>query len=241
MNCHACGTPLSQGEAHCSRCGAATQYSYSMTQAAPDDTTIVSTSQNPYEPYQVTQPPPPPPSAQRRGKRTGIIFSAVLLILLISAGGVAWREFSTGSLTAATTTTGTHAASQHFTAKGTATILSSTPKSVQQDGNNQVSHLTQQVVNYGDITGSFTNDETLILHPDKTGTFTGKSTCTCTVAGKSGTLIWSFTGTQAADGNFQGQFFDFHGTGDLARLHGQGTFQGQEDHDTYSSELYFDS
>ncbi|MBA2284374.1 MAG: DUF3224 domain-containing protein [Ktedonobacteraceae bacterium] len=240
MNCHACGTPLSQGEAHCSRCGAAT--SYSMTQAAPDDTTMVSTSQNPYEPYQVTQPPPPPPSPQRRGKRTGLIIGAVLLVLLlISVGAFVWHASSAGTPTVATATVGTHAASQHFTAKGTTTLLNSTTVTVQQDGNNQVSRLTQQSISYGDIAGSFTNDETFILRPDKTGTYSGKSTCTCTVAGKSGTLIWSFTGTRAADGSFQGQFFDFHGTGNLARLHGQGTFQGQGDHDTYSSELYFDS
>jgi len=53
--------------------------------------------------------------------------------------------------------------------------------------------------------------------------------------------MWSFTGTQAADGSFQGQFFDLQGTGDLAKLHGQGTFQGQGDDLTYSSQLHFDA
>jgi hypothetical protein len=43
----------------------------------------------------------------------------------------------------------------------------------------------------------------------------------------------------ATTGSFQGQVFDFHGTGDLARLNGQGTFQGQGDHLTYSCELHF--
>lgn len=36
------------------------------------------------------------------------------------------------------------------------------------------------------------------------------------------------------------QLFDFHGTGDFAKLHGQGTFQGQGSHGTYATELYFD-
>ena len=119
--------------------------------------------------------------------------------------------------------------------------MSNTTKSVQQDGQNRISSLTVQDVSYGDITGSFTSEETLIVHPDNTATFSGSSTCTCTVADKSGILKWSFSGTSTADGSFQGQFFDLHGTGDLAKLHGQGMFQGQGAHETYSSELYFDS
>ena len=53
--------------------------------------------------------------------------------------------------------------------------------------------------------------------------------------------MWSITGTSAADGSFQGQVFDFHGTGDLANLHGQGTgtVQGQGNHGTYSGQMYF--
>jgi hypothetical protein len=89
--------------------------------------------------------------------------------------------------------------------------------------------------------GSFTVEETSILHPDKTATSSGSITCTCTVAGKSGMLMWSFTDMGTADGSYQGQFFDFHGTGDLAKLHGQGTFQGQRAHGTYSTELSFDA
>lgn len=130
---------------------------------------------------------------------------------------------------------------QHFTAKGTDTIVSDTTNSVHQDGQNKLYSITEQVVSYGDITGSFTNEETSIVHPDHTTSFSGTSTCTCTVSGKSGTLMWSFSGTSTANGSFQGQFFDIHGTSDLTKLHGQGVFQGQGLHYTYSSELYFDS
>jgi hypothetical protein len=89
--------------------------------------------------------------------------------------------------------------------------------------------------------GSFTVEETSIVHPDNSGNFYGSSTCICTVAGKSGSLMWSYTGTSTANGSFQGQDFDVHGTGDLAKLHGHGAFQGQGLHGTYSSELHFDS
>ncbi len=130
---------------------------------------------------------------------------------------------------------------QNFTAKGTFTILKRTTTNIRQDGPNKIYSLTQQEVDSGDVSGSYTVEETLILHPDNTGNFSGTSTCTCTVAGKSGILMWSYTGTSTANGSFQGQDFDVHGTGDLAKLHGQGTFQGQGTHATYSSELYFDA
>lgn len=231
------------------QCGAATPYYYSPTEAAPDDPTVASSPEtvapppppptmygspsyyNPYESYGAAPSAPPPPSPQRSRNRIGIIVGVVLLVLLLIGGGVfAWLEYSSA-----------RNAAQHFTAKGTATFFSSTTTSVRQEGQNKISSYTQQAVSYGDIMGSFTIEGTSIVHPDNTANFSGRSTCTCTVSGKSGTLMWSFTGTQAADGSFQGQFFDFHGTGDLAKLHGQGAFQGQGDHDTYSSELYFDS
>ena len=206
--------------------------------------------QNPYEPlnpYAVPLQAPPSPSPQRPGNRIRIIVGAVLLVLLLIGGGVlAWLGYSSARNAAApaaraTTTASANAALQHFTAKGTATILSNTTTNVRQDGQNRIYSLTVQDVSYGDITGSFTSEETSILHPDNTANFSGSSTCTCTVAGKSGTLMWSFSGTSTANGSFQGQFFDIHGTGDLAKLHGQGEFQGQGLHETYSSELYFDA
>jgi hypothetical protein len=258
MNCSACGTQLPQGAANCPQCGAATPYYYPSTGAGPNDPTVVSVAdtvaqqppqptvygsppyQNPYEPYNVTPLAPPPPSPKRPGKRIGLIVGVVVLVLLLLGGGVfAWLEYSSARTAPATPTAS--AALQHFTAQGTATIVSSTTTSVRQDGQNRIYSLTVQDVSYGDITGSFTSEETSIVHPDNTANFSGRSTCICTVAGKSGTLKWSFRGTSTADGSFQGQFFDLHGTGDLAKLHGQGVFQGQGAHETYSSELYFDA
>ncbi len=259
MNCHACGTPLPEGATRCPRCGAATSYYSATTAAAPDDPTVASSLpppsnvsgsspyHNPYESYDVAPLAPPPPPPQRRGKRIGLIVGAVLLILFLIGGGVvAWFEYATGNNGAApaqaraTTTAGAQARSQPFPAKGTATGVSSTTTQVVQDGSDKISSITEQWISSGDIMGSFTVEETSILHPDKTATSSGRVTCTCTVAGKSGTLMWSFTDTGTADGSYQGRFFDFHGTGDLAKLHGQGVFQGQGDHLTYSCELHFD-
>lgn len=260
MNCRACGMHLPEGAAHCPRCGAATSYYSATTAAAPDEPTLASSPDtaaplppppnvagsspyhNPYESYLVTPLAPPPPSPQRRGKRIGLIVGAVLLVLLLIGGGVfAWLEYAAAVQAHATATASADARSQPFAAKGTATDVSSTTTHIVQDGSNKISSITEQWVIYGGIMGSFTDEETSILHPDKTATFSGRITCTCTVVGKSGMLMWSFTGTGTADGSYQGQFFDFHGTGDLAKLHGQGTFQGQGSHGTYATELSFDA
>jgi hypothetical protein len=170
---------------------------------------------------------------------------------LISGGLFVWLESSSASNGAAagvtttaqarvTTTTSAAVTPQTFAVTGTATTLKSTITATRQEGSHKIVRMTQQGVIAGGITGLYTNEEILTLSTDSSGTLSGKITCTCTVAGKSGTLMWVYTGTQAADGSFQGQFFDLQGTGDLARLHGQGMFQGQEDHLTYSSELHFD-
>ncbi len=249
MNCSVCGTNLLEREAHCSRCGGATPHYYSLTRATPNDATVVlvsdggtqqprsttydsSLNQNPYEPYNIPAPPSPPPF-QRGGKRGWRLIGIVIFVLLLIGGGLfAWHVYSAP---------GKPPAPRYFIAQGTATELDSTTTTTRQDGNNQISRITQHWVEYGDVTGKFTNDEIVTTHEDKTADFTGTSTCTCTVSGKSGTLTWSYTGTQAVDGNWQGQSFDLHGTDDLAKLHGQGNFHGQGVHNTYESKLYFDS
>jgi hypothetical protein len=267
MNCNTCGTQLPEGAANCPQCGTATPSYYSHARIAPNDPTVVSSPYadaqhpppppmygspshyNPYESYDVGPPAPPPPSPQRPGNRIGIIVGIVLLVLLLIGGGVfAWLEYSSARNAAVATTTAhtnatatASAAVQHFTAKGTFTIVSRTTPSVRQDGQNRIYSYMQKQVDYGDITGSVTSEETSIVHPDNTANFSGTSTCICTVAGKSGTLMYSYTGTSTANGSFQGQELDGHGTGDLAKLHGPGEFQGQGLHGTYSSELYFDS
>ncbi len=253
MDCQFCGTQLPAEARACPNCGTPTPAYYATSGASPYDPTIPAVSgsslsvmsasllpptqygANPYpnslqSPYPVNPyEAPPPPSPPRPGKRIGLIVGIVLLVLLLIGGGVlAWLRFST--------------AAASFTANGTFTISNTTTTSTQQAGQNTLYNLTQQEVDDGDLTGSFTDEETSTSHPDNTSTFSGRATCT--VAGKSGTLMYSFTGTSAADGSFKGQVFDFQGTGDLANLHGQGTFQGQGSNGTYqgiySDQLHFD-
>jgi hypothetical protein len=250
MQCQACGMQLPAEARACPQCGTLTPASSTNASASPYEPTIPAVSgsspdvmsaplpptqygANPYDralqsPYPVNPyeaPPPPPP--QRPGKRIGIIVGIVILVLLLIGGGVfAWLRYST--------------ATANFTANGTFTILTTTT-SVRQDGQNKIYSYTLQGVNSGDLTGSYTGEETFTLFPDNTGTFSGNETCPCTVADKSGTLMYSFTGTSTANGSVQGQVFGFQGTGDLAYLHGQRVFHGQGSQGTYSDQLHFDA
>lgn len=269
MNCRTCGTPLPVGAANCPQCGAATSFSAAATEAASDDPTMALSFEamapppnlygptayyNPYEPAALAPSAPRPPLPTRPGRRIGLIVEALLLALLVIAGGVvAWLRYASESRAATASVTATATAQAHasatasaiaalqpFPANGSATTLKSTTTATQQEGSNKVLSVMQQGVINGDIMGSYTNDEDVTLAADNTRTFSGRITCRCTVSGKSGTLMWSYTGTQTADGSFQGQVFNLQGTGDLAKLHGQGVFQGQGDHLTYSCELHFD-
>jgi hypothetical protein len=211
MNCRACGTPLPEGAAHCPWCGAAISYYFATTAAAPDDPTVASSPD--------TAAPPLPSN--------------------VSGSSPYQNPYESYQVTPLAPPP--PSPQRRGKRKGTATGVSSTTTQVVQDGSNKISRITEQWVAYGGIMGSFTVEETSLLHPDHTATSSGRVTCTCTVAGKSGTLMWSFTDMGTADGSYQGQFFNFYGTGDLAKLHGQGTFQGKGSHATYSTELYFDT
>ncbi len=248
MQCRSCGTQLPEGVAFCPVCGALTPYRVSESGVAPPATDYGSPPygvppQNPYKPlnpYAVPLQAPLPPPPQRPGNRIGIMVGVVLLVLLLSGGGVfaVLQYASARNVAAAASASG---AVQNFTAKGTFTILSKTTTNVRQDGLNRIYSITEQEVDYGDVTGPYTVELTLMLHPDNTGDFYGTGSCTCTVAGKSGILMWSFTGTRTADDSFQGRSFDYHGAGELAKLHGQGEYQGQGLNGTYSLQLHFDA
>ena len=259
MNCSTCGELLPQNAANCPQCGAVTPYAYAYTNIAPNDPTVVL---SPYsEPTDVQQPPPtmygspafpnpyddeplapPPPSPKRSANPISIIVVVALLILLLIGGSVfALLTRSLGNTATNNATPSVTSAVQHFTAKGTATIVDDIITSSHKDGQNTINNITEHVISYGDIAGTFTNQETSIVYADKTTSYSGNSTCICTVNGKSDTLTWSFSGTSATSGYFKGQFFDIRGTGNLAKLHGQGTFQGPGPRYTYTSELYFDA
>ncbi len=96
------------------------------------------------------------------------------------------------------------------------------------------------------LTGTFTGTEagvaTLIVHPDGSGNFAAFITFTGTVNGVSGTVVFRTVGTFTAAGSAEGIDTIVSGTGNLANLHGQDTFQANvaTGTGTYSGAIHFD-
>jgi Protein of unknown function (DUF3224) len=94
----------------------------------------------------------------------------------------------------------------------------------QADGNTFISQ-TVSVVYAGDFAGPVTEQIDLVIHPDGSINFKGADVCTCTIAGRSGTIVLPFSGTGDSSGFLSGRFTVGHGTGELSNLHGVGMFQ----------------
>jgi hypothetical protein len=120
---------------------------------------------------------------------------------------------------------GTASASPPIAFSGTFTNLSSVTTSFRQaDGNTFVGQIVS-VVYAGDFAGPVTEQIDIVIHPDGSSKFKGVDVCACTVAGRSGTIVLPFSGTGDPSGFLNGRFSVGDGTGDLATLHGVGTFQ----------------
>jgi hypothetical protein len=91
------------------------------------------------------------------------------------------------------------------------------------DGNAFVTLFFPAGVLTGNITGSFTEELHIMTRPDGSGNVHGNATCTCVVAGRSGTLVFdNIAGTSNTSGVAEAHFV-LSGSGGLAGLHGQGT------------------
>jgi len=104
------------------------------------------------------------------------------------------------------------------------------------DGNLILTQTVTQTLT-GTFTGTASQQATTVVHPTGAANFFGAETCTCTVAGMTGSLVFGFSGTSAPDGSFEGQFVIIGGTGDLANLNGRGTIQSPG---TYAGVIHFD-
>lgn len=104
------------------------------------------------------------------------------------------------------------------------------------DGNLIITQTVTQTLT-GTFTGTASQQATTVVHETGAANFHGSETCTCTVAGRSGSLVFGFSGTAAPDGSFEGQFVILSGTGDLANLNGRGTIQSPG---TYTGVIHFD-
>jgi len=99
--------------------------------------------------------------------------------------------------------------------------------------------LTQTITQtlMGTFTGTASQHSTTVVHASGAANFFGAETCTCSVAGKSGSLVIGFSGTSAPNGSFEGQFVIVSATGGLANLNGRGTIQSPNN---YTGVIHFD-
>lgn len=104
------------------------------------------------------------------------------------------------------------------------------------DGNLIITQTVTQTLT-GTFSGRASQQATTVVHPTGAANFFGTETCTCAVAGKTGTLVIGFSGTGAPDGSFEGQFVILSGTGGLANLNGRGTLQSPN---SYTGVIHFD-
>ena len=111
----------------------------------------------------------------------------------------------------------------------------------QADGNTFISE-TVHVVYAGDLSGSVVEQIDLVIHPNGSLNFNGVDVCACTLAGRSGTVVFPFSGTGDASGASGGRFTIKGATGALADLHGVGTFQSSNggSSGSFSGDYHFD-
>jgi Protein of unknown function (DUF3224) len=91
------------------------------------------------------------------------------------------------------------------------------------DGNAFVTLSFPAGVLTGDISGTFTEQLQIVTHSDGSQNVKGNATCSCAVAGRTGTLVFdNIAGTTNPSGVGEAHFV-LSGSGGLANLHGQGT------------------
>ena len=127
-------------------------------------------------------------------------------------------------------------ASSFMSATGTFVDVITSTQVRTADGNVILSQTITQTLT-GTVSGIAKQESTTVVHASGAANFFGTETCTCTVAGKSGSLVLGFSGTGAPDGSFEGQFVILSGTGGLANLNGRGTIQSPN---TYTGVIHFD-
>ncbi len=100
-------------------------------------------------------------------------------------------------------------------------------QSVDEDGNTILHRLITRSID-GFLVGTITEDDTRVITPDGEISQTGTATCACSVADRSGTVVWSYQATVVplAPGisRFAGELEILTGTAGLATLRGEATW-----------------
>lgn len=141
--------------------------------------------------------------------------------------------------------TGMASATPPTEASGIISVTQITGLSIQPaGGGNFIIEQTTSGAVTGTLAGTFVDELRAILHPNGFVNAQGTITCTCTVAGKSGTIVFNQM-SKGPLGSFEGTAVIVSGTGDLANLHGTLEIQGTVDPNglatiAYSGQIHFD-
>ena len=124
---------------------------------------------------------------------------------------------------------------------GTFTFAAAVTNSRQADGNTfLILSGTEKIM--GTITGVATVQFDQVIHPSGEANIKGLITCACSVGGRSGTTEFRFEGSGAgtAASPLEGQFVAQNGSGGLAGLRLDGTFNSVGPGGTYTVRWHFD-
>ena len=109
---------------------------------------------------------------------------------------------------------------------GTFSVVTATTVSTRTAGGNTFVTLDRTAALAGTFTGTTRDTVHLVMHRNGSTTVQGAGTCVCTIAGRSGTFAYRFTGSGVFPTSGSGHYVAGRGTGGLAGLHAQGPFSG---------------
>jgi hypothetical protein len=163
-------------------------------------------------------------------KKSRLMVSVRILVALLTTSTVV-------------TTAVTANAAEPQLAQGTFAFAVVAVTSIRQADSNILISQTLQGQFAGDAAGAVDETEQLIVHPTGEVEFKGTDVCSCTVAGRSGTVVDSFDGRVAGDGQLNGTVRSISSSGGLAGLHFEGVIAGPTtgpNAGTYRIRMHFD-
>jgi hypothetical protein len=132
------------------------------------------------------------------------------------------------------------AASSAATASGTFTFVSDTRTPIRTADGNTIVDEVASIAYAGDLSGTVTATDTIVVHPDGSVEGHGREVCdSCTIGGRTGafTALFAFRGSAT---HFAGSEVFVDGSGGLKGLRGGGTFEGNGASNTYSYHYQFE-
>lgn len=150
--------------------------------------------------------------------------------------------FATVSLIAAALASPVAAAGEVMQASGTVRDNAATFTVVDQDtaGGNVIQTAVVDGVIDGTFTGTYVEQARGVFHGTGEGNLKGTATCSCSVDGRSGTIVFGFDAKAEPDGSIKVYFAIVSATGALTGLHGVGTIASPDGlTGNYTAQIHF--